>query len=203
MEKLADAGNGVYAYVDRIEEARRIFVEDLVGTLHTVAQEARSQVAFDPEKVRSYRLLGYENRDIADKDFRNDAVDAGEIGSGHAVTALYELELIDGAEGVLGSVSLRWRERGSEASFVEIQEGIEGKHLADSAGSPHFRLASLVARFAEWLRAPEEALAFSPATLVPEAKALAGELDKDQAVSELAELIQRTADLAPPTLAPR
>src|SRR5690606_2095351 len=91
MERLADQGDGVYYYVDDLEEARRVFVENLSGTLQTIARDAKIQVEFDPSVVLAYRLLGFENRDVADKDFRNDAVDAGEIGAGHEVTALYEV----------------------------------------------------------------------------------------------------------------
>ena len=81
LEQLADNGDGSYAYVDRLGEARRIFVENLTGTLQTIARDAKVQVNFDPEVVRRYRLLGYENRQVADQDFRNDYVDAGRSGS--------------------------------------------------------------------------------------------------------------------------
>jgi Ca-activated chloride channel family protein len=204
MERLADAGDGVYAYVDRLEEARRLFVEDLVGTLHTVAQEARIQVSFNPQRVRSYRLIGYENRAIADQDFRNDSVDAGEIGAGHEVSALYELELLPQAQSPgslcpLGQVHLRWREGGVEAPFVEIERNILPEQMAASAKdtSPRFRLASLVARFAEWLRQSRKAAAYSPRSLLPEAQLLARELAQDKTVAELARLIERAAELAP------
>ncbi|MEM7357301.1 MAG: von Willebrand factor type A domain-containing protein, partial [Acidobacteriota bacterium] len=93
MERLADEGNGRYAYVDTLDEARRIFVENLTGTLQTLAADARVQVEFDPRVVTRYRLLGYENRDLADERFRDDTADAGEIGVGHSVTALYEIKL--------------------------------------------------------------------------------------------------------------
>ena len=85
MEQLADKGNGNYAYVDTLEEARRIFVENLTGTLQTIARDAKMQVEFNPQVVSRYRLLGYENRDVADQDFRNDKVDAGEVGARPAV----------------------------------------------------------------------------------------------------------------------
>ena len=95
MEQLANDGNGTYHYVDTLAEARRLFVENLTGTLQYIAQDAKIQVEFDAETVRSYRLLGYENRDVADEDFRNDEVDAGEVGAGHTVTALYEIKIND------------------------------------------------------------------------------------------------------------
>jgi Ca-activated chloride channel family protein len=90
MEQLADTGDGRYAYVDALPEARRILVEELTGTLMTIGSEAKAQVEFNPGVVSRYRLLGYENRDIADERFRDPTVDAGEIGSGHTVAALYD-----------------------------------------------------------------------------------------------------------------
>ncbi len=91
LELLADKGNGNYAYIDSFAEARRVFVEQMSGTLQTVAKDVKIQVEFSPAKVQAYRLIGYENRRLAAKDFNNDAKDAGEIGAGHAVTALYEI----------------------------------------------------------------------------------------------------------------
>ena len=96
LEQLADQGDGFYAYVNDRAEARRLFTEDLTGTLQTVALDAKVQVEFDPDVVASYRLIGYENRAIADRDFRDPRVDAGAIGAGHAVTALYDLSLREG-----------------------------------------------------------------------------------------------------------
>lgn len=80
MEQLADKGDGTYSYIDTFSEARRVFTEALTGTLQTIAHDAKIQVEFDPKAVETYRLLGYENRDVADEDFRNDRVDGGEIG---------------------------------------------------------------------------------------------------------------------------
>ncbi len=91
MEKLADKGNGNYAYVDGLSEARKVLTEQASSTLVTVAKDVKIQVDFNPRHVRSYRLIGYENRSLADQDFRDDTKDAGEIGAGHAVTAFYEI----------------------------------------------------------------------------------------------------------------
>ncbi len=102
MEKLADRGDGTYHYVDRLEEAERVFRQNLTGLLQTVAEEAKVQVEFDPRRILRWRLLGYENRDVADEDFRNDAVDAGEIGAGHQVVALYEVKLAEAAARAVG-----------------------------------------------------------------------------------------------------
>jgi len=94
MEALADNGNGVYAYIDGVREARKVLVEQLTGSTITIAKDVKIQVEFNPAQVASYRLLGYENRALAARDFRDDAKDAGEIGAGHAVTALYEIALV-------------------------------------------------------------------------------------------------------------
>src|SRR4029077_5134698 len=89
MEQLADKGNGNYAYVDDVLEARKVFVQELGATLLTIAKDVKIQVEFNPARVAAYRLIGYENRMMADKDFNDDAKDAGDLGAGHSVTALY------------------------------------------------------------------------------------------------------------------
>jgi len=111
MEQLADLGDGFYGYVDTFEEAERLFGTDLVTTLTPVAGEARAQVRFDPEVVEGYRLVGYENREIADEDFADLDVDAGELGAGHRATALYEVRTAPGVAPVtvLGEAEVRWR----------------------------------------------------------------------------------------------
>lgn len=99
MEKLADNGNGVYAYIDGVREARKVLVEQLTGSTITIAKDVKLQVEFNPALVASYRLVGYENRLLANNDFRNDRKDAGEIGAGHTVTALYEIVPVGPAAG--------------------------------------------------------------------------------------------------------
>ncbi len=94
LEGIANRGNGHYSYIDRLAEAQNVLVKHLTGTLYTVAKDVKLQVEFNPTKVESYRLLGYENRAMATKDFNNDNVDAGEMGAGHTVTALYEIAMI-------------------------------------------------------------------------------------------------------------
>jgi Ca-activated chloride channel family protein len=91
MEIIADKGNGNYAYIDNLQEARRVLVREFGGTLFTIAKDVKFQIEFNPAKVESYRLIGYENRLLNDEDFNDDRKDAGEMGSGHNVTALYEL----------------------------------------------------------------------------------------------------------------
>ncbi len=110
MEQLANDGDGNYAYVDTISQARRVFVEDLTGMLQVIAKDAKVQVEFNPDVVSRYRLIGYENRRVADQDFRVDTIDAGEVGAGHSVTALYELKFHEGARGQAAKVFLRYED---------------------------------------------------------------------------------------------
>ncbi|HEX5749440.1 MAG TPA: VWA domain-containing protein, partial [Archangium sp.] len=153
MEQFADKGNGNHYYVDSLLQARRIFQEQLGGTLEVIAQDVKLQVEFDPAQVARYRLVGYENRDIADRDFRNDKVDAGEIGSGHTVTALYELELKPGAGEGLATVRLRAkRPRGETASehTYRFSAGALAASFPEASGD--LRFATAVMGAAELLR---------------------------------------------------
>ncbi|MFU8804567.1 MAG: vWA domain-containing protein [Bradymonadaceae bacterium] len=154
MEQLANKGNGNYSYVDRIEEAHRIFGDNLGGTLEMIAKDVKIQVEFNPEVVGRYRLIGYENRDIADKDFRNDTVDSGDMGIGHSVTALFEVELVNGkpAEN-LATVRIRHQEpHGGTAT--ESAYGLSRAQVQPtiSEASPDFAFVVAVAAFAELLR---------------------------------------------------
>ncbi|WP_233261473.1 VWA domain-containing protein [Vitiosangium sp. GDMCC 1.1324] len=153
MEQFADQGNGNHYYVDSLLAARRIFQEQLGGTLEVIAQDVKLQVEFDPAQVARYRLVGYENRDIADKDFRNDKVDAGEIGSGHTVTALYELELKPGASEGLATVRIRAkRPRGETASEHAYRFPAGALAASFAEASPDLRFATAVMGAAELLR---------------------------------------------------
>ena len=153
MEQLANKGNGSYAYVDNLNEARRIFVENLTGTLQVIARDAKVQVEFNPQVVSRFRLLGYENRRLDHEDFRNDDADGGEIGSGHSVTALYEIKLHEGALGQLATVFIR-HEDPDTRQVAEISEDIFAAELAAAfeEASPEFQLAAAIAEFAEILR---------------------------------------------------
>ncbi len=93
MEQLADTGNGNYAYIDTLNEAQKVLVEEMNSTFATIAKDVKIQIEFNPALVSQYRLIGYENRMLKREDFNNDKVDAGEMGSGHTVTALYEIVL--------------------------------------------------------------------------------------------------------------
>lgn len=206
MEKLADQGDGNYFYVDGPREAERVFRENLTGMLQTIARQAKVQVEFDPERVSRWRLLGYENRDVADRDFRNDAVDAGEVGAGHQVTALYEVKLVDGGrgreadEGRVGVVRLRWEapehDTAHAGKVTEIERPIDAAQFTrNREGSPHRRAQVLAAEFAEILRGSYWAKESRVSSLVPQADRLAAELPGEQAVQDLARMIRRAADL--------
>jgi Ca-activated chloride channel family protein len=109
MEKLADKGNGNYAYIDDITEARKVLVDEMAGTLLTLAKDVKIQVEFNPQRVESYRLIGYENRMLQKEDFDDDRKDAGEIGAGHSVTALYEVVPKGSRERLTASEPLRYQ----------------------------------------------------------------------------------------------
>jgi Ca-activated chloride channel family protein len=153
MERLADTGNGSYAYVDTRSEAKRIFVENLTGTLQLIAKDAKIQVDFNHEVVSRFRLLGYENRRLNHEEFRDDTVDAGEVGSGHQVTALYEVKLHPDTTGKLATVSIRYADPDNHR-VSEVSEDISVSQLHESfdAAPATFRLAAGVAEFAEILR---------------------------------------------------
>ena len=155
MEQLANDGNGTYHYVDTLAEARRLFVENLTGTLQYIAQDAKIQVEFDAETVRSYRLLGYENRDVADEDFRNDEVDAGEVGAGHTVTALYEIKINDDVsdDDILATVRVRYEDPDSGEVSEISQTVTKGDLSTDFTEAPaRYQFSAVVAEFAELLR---------------------------------------------------
>jgi Ca-activated chloride channel family protein len=152
LEQLADKGNGQALYVDGEKAIEKAFRQNLTGTLEVIAKDVKVQVTFDPKVVSSYRLLGYENRAVADEDFRNDRVDAGELGAGHAVTALYEVALTSRA-GALGSVAVRGQLPDSGEPF-ELEQPITRaavSHALAEVGAD-FRFATAVALGADTLR---------------------------------------------------
>jgi Ca-activated chloride channel family protein len=171
MEKLADKGNGNYAYIDSQEETRKAMGEQVAGTLYTIAKDVKIQVEFNPSKVAGYRLLGYENRMLANKDFNDDRKDAGEIGAGHSVTAIYEIvpagQTVDN-DGIelkyskvqptdtqfnseLLSVKLRYKEPNSDTSQL-LTTGLvdNGQDIANA--SENLKFAASVAEFGLVLR---------------------------------------------------
>jgi Ca-activated chloride channel family protein len=202
MERLADTGNGRYAYVDSLAEARRIFVEELTGTLMTVAREAKAQVEFHRDLVSRYRLLGYENRDIADDRFRDPTVDAGEIGAGHTVTALYEIKLHDSIDRAtrakdLATLRLRYRRPGDDQP-VELEQRVGIRDLAPTwqEASPSLRLASLVAEYAEILKGAYWARTGDLDEVLRRAQELSPEYAGDSRVADFVSLVAKAADLS-------
>jgi len=171
MEKLADLGNGNYAYIDSQTEARKALGEQVAGTLYTIAKDVKIQVEFNPAKVAGYRLIGYENRLLANRDFNDDAKDAGEIGAGHSVTALYEIvpagQTIDN-DGIelkyspprasetnfndeLLTVKLRYKEPNGTESRL-LTQGLLDRGISIENASDNLRFASAVAEFGMILR---------------------------------------------------
>jgi Ca-activated chloride channel family protein len=167
MEQLADAGDGNYAYIDNLREARKVLVDQLGSTLAVVAKNVKLQVEFNPAHVSEYRLLGYENRALKREDFSNDKVDAGEIGAGHTVTALYEI-VPKGEKGWLeplryGKPGLAVSDKSGELAMLRVRyqlpEGgssrlIERPIVNDPAGkaSDDLRFAAAVAAFSQQLK---------------------------------------------------
>jgi len=187
MEQLANKGDGNNFYVDSAKESDRIFGEKIGGTMITVARDTKIQVEFNPEAVSNYRLIGYENRDIADKDFRNDRVDAGEVGSGHSVTALYEVSLVDEPEGDLATVRVRWEEPGADKKASERAFAFKRSDLKRSSkrASDDTILAYAAATFAEVLRQSPHAAEVD----MDELKQLVVALDGAKDARELARLM--------------
>jgi Ca-activated chloride channel family protein len=196
MERLANDGDGFYAYVDTIDEAERLFGTELTSTLVTIALDAKIQVEFDPAAVERYRLIGFENRAVDDDRFRDDTVDAGAIGAGHQVTALYELLLTDGGAGPLGTVHLRWTDPAT-GEAEELRQPFAADALASSYAEtdPHFQLATTVAAFGEVLRGSIWAQGYSLDDVAVQAATLGDQLG-DSSVAELADLTRRAAALA-------
>jgi len=169
-ETIADKGNGNYAYIDNITEAKKVLVNELSGTLFAVAKDVKLQLEFNPKYVKEYKLIGYENRMLANEDFTNDKKDAGEIGAGHTVTALYELVPSDGkvAQSLryqsqelnekgkgneLGFLKIRYKDpKVKDAKSVEITEPLVFNKKALKETSADYRFAASVAEFGILLR---------------------------------------------------
>ncbi len=198
LQRLADEGNGQYAYIDDLGEARAFFLRKLTSVLEVVARDAKAQVEFNPARVERYRLLGYEKRDVADRDFRNDAVDAGEINSGHSVTALFEVKLKGGSgSGRIGTARFRYK-TDPRSEGVEYAREISDEAIARNFGqaSPAFRTAYVAARFAEHLRKSYWVKDEAMASLQP----LADGLPETQETNELSDLIRRATRLQKPSV---
>ncbi len=170
MEQLADEGNGNYAYIDNLNEARKVLVEELTATLQTIAKDVKIQIEFNPATVAEYRLIGYENRMLRREDLNNDKIDAGEIGAGHTVTALYELSLVDGKGRLIEPLRYRAEQqqtaKSNELAFVRLRykapNGDRSRLIEQSVkrneivtvdkASDDLRFAAAVAAFGQRLR---------------------------------------------------
>jgi len=182
MEIIADKGNGNYAYIDNIQEARKVFITEFGGTLFTIAKDVKFQMEFNPARVKGYRLVGYENRMLNDEDFNDDKKDAGEMGAGHTVTALYEI-IPAGSDEPLKSIDpLKYQaNRGEEKALVQVKADpraelmtvklrykkpdgntstkveipVKGKVLDLEESSDNFRFSAAIAAFGLILRNSE------------------------------------------------
>jgi len=168
MEQLADIGNGNYAYIDNINEARKVLVDQLSSTLKIIAKDVKIQVEFNPDQVAEYRLLGYENRQLAREDFNNDKVDAGDIGAGHDVTAIYELTLTGATNrqidplryksitkqpslsSEIAMIKLRYKQPNSAHSKLITK--VVARNSLSTAATNDFKFATAVAAFGQLLQ---------------------------------------------------
>jgi Ca-activated chloride channel family protein len=196
MEQLANKGNGNYYYIDNVAEARKVFGEQIGGTLEVIAKDVKLQVEFNPKAIKRYRLVGYENRDIADQDFRNDKVDAGELGAGHTVTALYEVELVaESKEDTLATVRIRHKKPegavASEAAFPMTRKDMKAK-LSEAPRDLQF--AASVIAFAEILRQSPYAKGLSYDLVLELAQASTSPKEADR--TEFVELVRKAKALS-------
>ncbi|MFF3326215.1 von Willebrand factor type A domain-containing protein [Streptomyces sp. NPDC002889] len=196
MERLADKGDGHTTYVSTSAQARKVFVQQLPTHVELRARDAKAQVAFDPETVKQFRLIGYENRAVADDDFRNDQVDGGEVGPGHTVTALYAVRLREGASGHVATATVRWLDPRTRAPHERTgaveTDAIDGALWGGS--SKRLQITAVAAYFAEALRGGGLPGAPSLGQLEDRARALAKSTE-DSAVGELADAIEQAQRL--------
>ncbi|MEW2154313.1 von Willebrand factor type A domain-containing protein [Streptomyces sp. NPDC007189] len=203
MERLADKGDGHTVYVSDAEQARTVLCEQLPQNIELTARDAKAQVAFDPDTVTAFRLVSYDDRKVADKDFRDDHVDGGEVGPGHTVTALYAVHTRPGAHGHLATATVRWLDPRTRAPH-EASGALETGALAGSVweASPRFQATAVAAYFADALRA--DGLRAGPALpgapglphLATRAAALATRTE-DQDVRALADAIRQASRTDP------
>ena len=218
-ERLADAGDGNHAYIDTPEEARKVLVEQMQATLLTIANDVKVQIEFNPAQVAEYRLIGYENRMLAQEDFANDRVDAGDIGAGHEVTALYEIALAGSGgerlpplryaaaaqgssarDGELAHLRLRYKLPGQERSRL-IETPVLRSALQPEPGAS-LRFAAAVAAYADLLRGGTNVEGWDWDDVAASARATLGE-DRWSLRRELVELVEsaRQVTSAEPTAA--
>ena len=218
MEQLANKGNGNYFYLDSFQEARKVFETDLAGTIEVVAKDVKLQVEFNPSVVSTYRLIGYENRALKREDFNNDKVDAGEIGAGHTVTALYEVTLVgsnvtpdvdalrygevaaqptvkvdQAHSNELGFLKIRFKQPNGDTSALENfpLDRAQARPTFEAA-SADFRFATAVAGFGQLLRHSSFACSFTYQDIIAMAEAARGD-DAHGYRRELVELVRSAA----------
>ena len=212
MKKLSTAGNGNYAYLDSVLEAKKVMMNEFGGTLFTVAKDVKLQLEFNPAEVKGYRLLGYESRKLAAKDFNDDKKDAGEIGSGHTMTALYEIvpagsdekvadvdplkyqKRTESGRGEVCTVKLRWKKPDGDASVLR-EIPVAEKSVASETPSADFRFAAAVAEFALLASDSKFKGAASFASVLERARSAKGE-DAEGYRAEFIRLVE-TAELLP------
>jgi Ca-activated chloride channel homolog len=152
LELLADKGNGNYSYLDSMKEAEKVFKKELTGTLVTIAKDVKVQLEFNPALVASYRQIGYENRALANEDFDDDTKDAGELGAGHSVTALYEIVPVSPkSNGAIATLRLRYQAPHGSASRLITASAID-QGTSTYAASPDLQFAAAVAEVGMLLR---------------------------------------------------
>jgi len=203
LESLANKGDGTYSFIDSGDEAKRVFVDELAATLNTIAADVKIQVEFNPEMVKRYRQMGYENRQLKKEDFRNDAVDAGEVGSGQSVTALYELDLkavpvpLRNRRSRLATVRVRYR-RTDNGKVEEIEHAVTTAQVVGrfDEATPRFRLAACAAEFAEILRGSPFAAGTDFEDVAAALRPVALDLHLDRRVQELQRLVQGAGGLS-------
>jgi Ca-activated chloride channel family protein len=210
MELIADKGNGNYAYIDNLQEARKVLVREFGGTLFTIAKDVKFQLEFNPSMVESYRLIGYENRLLNDEDFNNDTKDAGEMGSGHMVTALYEIVPNGSGERLpsidplkyqstkfnreenysdeLLTIKVRYKKPDGDTSML-LEKPVKSTAYDIDEASENLRFAAAVAEFGMILRESEYKGSSSLESAAKMAKSARGE-DEDGYRSELVRLIE-------------
>lgn len=214
MELLADKGNGNYAYIDTLAEAKKVLVEQMGGTLYTIAKDVKIQVQFNPAKVKAYRLVGYENRVMQNEDFDNDKKDAGEIGAGHSVTAVYELIMVDGHTKVssdgkyvsnqiteqaknsdeIMTVSLRYKKPAAQKSIL-LEHVVKEPGRQRQQVSQDFRFIMAVIEYGLLLRQSEYRGKASYDAVIERAQAARGR-DRGGYRKEFIQVVKRTKHLS-------
>ncbi|MHA5048728.1 vWA domain-containing protein [Streptomyces sp. SD15] len=201
MERLADKGDGHTTYVSNEDDARKVFSEQLPQNVDLTARDAKAQVAFDPATVQQFRLIGYDDRQVADEDFRDDRVDGGEVGPGHTVTALYAVRTRPGASGHLATASVRWLDPDTRTPHEESGQ-LETGSLDDGlwTSPTRFQVDAVAAYFADALRTGDNRWNPLPGALplheLADRAHRVATATEDTQVRDLANAIEQASELA-------